>query len=454
MPHVEKGNGAALRTELSRVKARLTELEATLQAVHRGEVDGIVIDGPEGSRFFTLQSPEEPYRLLAERMNEGVATLAADGTILFCNRRLAKMAETPAERLLGIQFHSLLAREERTAFVQLINLALQKDVRTESGLLRKDGTLLPVLLSLGQVPLDRSTQNLGLVVADLSDQKQVEKEVRRVNDELERRVALRTSELEASNRELEAFAYSVAHDLRAPLRHIHSFLSLFEKQAHCQMDPDARSYISKTIRASARMGVLIDELLQFSCLSRTEIHKQRTNLNDIVGALREDFAPELRDRSVVWKIDTLPEVAADPALLRVVMENLLSNALKFTRRRTPAEIVIGHVPGGNGSEVVFVRDNGEGFDMHYSGKLFNVFQRLHREDEFEGIGIGLAKVRRIVERHQGKVWAESVLGLGATFYFSLPGGTEVSGISGGRATAEPAHSPSSTGAGAKLTSSV
>ena len=311
-----------------------------------------------------------------------------------------------------------------------------------------------MLLSLGQIPLDRSTQNIGLVVADLSDQKRVEKEVRRMNDELERRVALRTAELEASHKELEAFAYSVAHDLRAPLRHIHGFLSLFEKQAHRQMDPEARSYISKTIRASARMGVLIDELLQFSCLSRTEIHKQRTNLNDIVDVLREDLGSELRDRTVVWKVDTLPKVAADPVLLRLVMENLLSNALKFTRRRTPAEIVIGHVPGGNGSEVVFVRDNGEGFDMQYYGKLFNVFQRLHREDEFEGIGIGLAKVRRIVERHQGKVWAESVLGLGATFYFSLPGDSGVNGISGGRTDSEACPPPSNPGAGAKLASIV
>ena len=227
-------------------------------------------------------------------------------------------------------------------------------------------------------------------------------------------------ELGASNKELEAFAYSVSHDLRAPLRHIDGFLSLLKKVAYARLDPTAQHYIDNTTDASRRMGELIDELLKFSRLGRSEIHKQPIDLSEIVKDVRHELEQECRNRVVHWHVDDLPTVAADHVMLHQILENLLMNSLKFTRSRAEAEIFLSGRREPDGDIVISVRDNGVGFDMQYSGKLFQVFQRLHHEDEFEGTGIGLANVRRMVERHGGRAWAEGAVDRGATFYFSLP----------------------------------
>jgi PAS domain S-box-containing protein len=228
------------------------------------------------------------------------------------------------------------------------------------------------------------------------------------------------TELLHSSKELERFAYSVSHDLRAPLRHMDGFLTLLSKRSYESLDERGKHYVDCTLEASQRMGRLIDELLQFSRLGRSEIHRNPVNLNQVIDDACKELEPELRGRTIIWNIATLPMVTADRPMLRQVLENLIANALKFTRNRTEAVISIGTRPAKDGSLAFFVEDNGAGFDMRYYDKLFQVFQRLHGEDEFEGIGIGLANVRRIVERHGGEVWAEGEVGKGATFYFSLP----------------------------------
>ena len=227
-------------------------------------------------------------------------------------------------------------------------------------------------------------------------------------------------QLLTSAQELEAFAYSVSHDLRAPLRHMDGYLTLLSRKSYSQLDEQGKHYIDCTLSASQRMGRLIDELLQFSRLGRSEIRKTPVSLNEIVEMVRKELEPETRARSIDWKIEQMPLVDADRGMLLQVIENLLGNALKFTRHRPVASIIVGSNPDPDGGLVVFVRDNGAGFDMRYSSKLFQVFQRLHGEDEFEGTGIGLATVKRIVERHGGRVWAEGAVGEGAAFYFSLP----------------------------------
>ena len=186
------------------------------------------------------------------------------------------------------------------------------------------------------------------------------------------------------------------------------------------LDDQAKHYVDQTLEASRRMGQLIDDLLQFSRLGRAEIHKMPVDLNDIVEQVRKELEPETRDRSILWRLGRLPVVVADQAMLRQAIENLVANALKFTRHCPTAEIEIGCKPEPTGELVFFIRDNGVGFDMRYYSKLFEIFQRLHSEREFEGTGIGLAIVRRVVERHGGRVWAEGAVGAGATFYFSLP----------------------------------
>jgi signal transduction histidine kinase len=235
------------------------------------------------------------------------------------------------------------------------------------------------------------------------------------------------SQLMASVKELEGFTYSVSHDLRAPLRHLDGFLTLLSKRCYSSLDATAKHYVDSTHEASQRMGTLIDELLQFSRLGHGDMHKVPVNVNELVEQVKRELEPEIRNRTIHWHVEHLPVVIADQGMLRQVIGNLLGNSLKFTGQREVADIVIGSSFAANGELVIFVRDNGAGFDMQYYNKLFQVFQRLHSEDEFEGTGIGLANVRRMVERQGGRVWAEGAVGTGATFYFTLPSGGNVTG---------------------------
>jgi light-regulated signal transduction histidine kinase (bacteriophytochrome) len=242
--------------------------------------------------------------------------------------------------------------------------------------------------------------------------------INRLNQNLELRVKDRTAQFEAANKELEAFAYSVSHDLRAPLRHISSFSEILRKKAR-NLDPEATRCLEFITSASRQMEMLVHDLLNFSRTSRAQLRLKQVQLGDLVDEVKQSLQSELNGRAVEWKVDSLPEVRGDPALLRVVFNNLLGNAIKYTRTRKNASIEIG-ASASEREHIVFVRDNGVGFDMGYVSKLFGVFQRLHHEEEFEGTGIGLATVQRIIVRQGGRVWAEGKENEGATFYFSLP----------------------------------
>jgi light-regulated signal transduction histidine kinase (bacteriophytochrome) len=252
--------------------------------------------------------------------------------------------------------------------------------------------------------------------AEVEQGKQQAHEIRRLNQELTKRAG----ELESSNKELESFAYSVSHDLRAPLRHAVGFSELLQKQAASLLDEKSRRYVNIILESSKRMGALIDDLLAFSRIGRAETRKTPVNLEQLVKEVVAEIGEETKGREIVWKINPLPACYGDSSMLRLVFANLVSNAVKFTRRRTQAEVEIGCANADKDEVEVFVRDNGAGFDMQYANKLFGVFQRLHLAEEFEGTGIGLATVQRIVHRHGGKVRAEGVVDQGATFYFSLP----------------------------------
>jgi light-regulated signal transduction histidine kinase (bacteriophytochrome) len=256
-----------------------------------------------------------------------------------------------------------------------------------------------------------------------SRRRRIEQELREARDDLRKLNAdlkRRSVELEASNKELEAFAYSTSHDLRAPLRHVVGYTELLQKNAYSALDEKSRRYVAMVLESAKKMGDLIDDLLAFSRIGRGETRNTLVNLGDLVREVSKEVEAEAQGRKIVWKIGALPSLHVDRSMLRLALVNLLSNAVKFTRTQPQAEIEIGCADAEEGEVVVFVRDNGVGFDMKYANKLFGVFQRLHNLEAFEGTGIGLATVQRIVARHGGRVWAEGVVNAGATFYFSAP----------------------------------
>ena len=391
----------------------------------KGEISsilGITYDMTERLRAEeALKKSEARFRSVVECNMIGIGFWEGNGYITDVNDALLKMVGYTRDELLShnTRWQELTPPEyyplDEQAFAQ--TQATGFCTPYEKEYICKDGSRLPIVLGGGH--FEGSKDKGAFFVLDISDRKLAEAELQRFNENLEQRVEERTAQLEAANKELESFSYSVSHDLQAPLRHISGFVELLQKQTAGTLDDTSVRYLNTITRTAKHAATLIDNLLAFSRMGRTEMRYTTFNMTQLVKEVKRDLEQETNGRAIAWQIEELPQVQGDPAMLRLVLSNLIENALKYSQTRAIAKIEIGSLDQ-DGEIVFFVRDNGVGFDMRYVHKLFGVFQRLHSDAQFKGTGIGLANVRRIIHRHRGRTWAEGEVEGGATFYFSLP----------------------------------
>ena len=399
---------ASLRSVTEQLEQRVEERTAALVATNQ-----------------SLRESELRYRTLVEKAPEAVVVLDLDqGLFVDANENAEKLFGLDREKLLRVGHVEVSppfqtgGRPSKKAAMEELQKSLQsKTPRFEWTHRNTAGIDIPCEVSLVRLPAAGRNLVRGSIV-DISERKRAEAEIRTLNAELEQRVAQRTAELEAANRDLESFTYSVSHDLRSPLRHMDGFSRILVVEHAPKLPPDTKRYLERVREATVHMGHLIDDLLNLARVGRGSFRIAPCDLNDLVAETILSLEGETRDRVVDWRLGRLSPVECDAGLMRQVFSNLLSNALKFTCRQKRAVIEIGE-EFVEGAPVIHVRDNGVGFDMKYADKLFQVFQRLHPEEEFEGTGVGLAIVQRILQKHGGGIRAESSPRNGATFLFTI-----------------------------------
>jgi PAS domain S-box-containing protein len=364
-----------------------------------------------------LHATDRRLAEIVQGMTEACFALDAQWRFTFVNDRGETLLKQRREEMLGRSiwevFHKLVGTpmeaHYRRAMAERTPLSFE--------------AFSPVAERWLDIRLFPTGEGLAAFLLDVHERKLAEQEIHRLNAELEQRVIERTAQLQTANKELEAFSYSVSHDLRAPLRAVDGFSQAVLEDYGAQLPEEGRRYLHTIRDGAQRMGMLIDDLLTFSRLSRAPLKTQPVNTGQLVRTILDDLGFQSAGRQIDVRLGALPACLGDPALLKQVWINLLTNAFKYTGKRENAVVEIGCEAAPEGS-VYFVRDNGTGFDMRYAGKLFGVFQRLHRAEEYEGTGVGLAIVQRIIHRHGGRIWADAALDRGATFYFTLGGETK------------------------------
>ncbi|MEJ7618759.1 MAG: PAS domain S-box protein [Pyrinomonadaceae bacterium] len=345
----------------------------------------------------SIRESETKYRTLVEQASDGIFLFDKQGNLTEVNSKFSEMLRYTPDELCALNLADLMPAEDLAATPLLCDsLDKGEDVISQCRFRRQDETLVPMEISAKKL----DDEKMQAIVRDITERLHAERQIQQLNEALERRVLERTAQLEQANRELDAFSYSVSHDLRAPLRFVSGFTELLTKRAASSLDETSLRYLQVISDSVKHAGALIDDLLAFSRMGRAEMRLSFIDTNQLIQDVRRDVEHEANGRELVWKIKELPVIQGDPSMMQLVFRNLLSNAVKYTRPRETAVIEIESIIKEH-DIVFFVRDNGVGFDEKYSAKLFGVFERLHTTEEFEGTGIGLANVHRIVQRHGG-----------------------------------------------------
>ena len=363
---------------------------------------------------------------LIKYANAPILVWDADYRIVRFNQAFENLTGRPSSEMVGQEMEMMFPPETRKKTMGYIHQTGEGErwETIEIPIRNVDGSERILLWNSATIYSYDGTKVEATIVQgqDITKRKLAEDSLKALNETLEQKVKERTSQLEISNQELESFSYSVSHDLRAPLRHVTGFVELLNNHLKGNVDDQSQHYLKVISNATNDMGQLIDGLLSFSRMGKSQIENSKVDLNTMVKDVIADFQQEMNGRNINWNISELPAISGDINMIRLVFSNLISNALKFTHLKELAKIEIGSEPDTENSDyvIIYIRDNGAGFDMQYKEKLFGVFQRLHSQKEYEGIGIGLANVKRIIQRHGGRVWADGALDAGAVFYFTLP----------------------------------
>ncbi len=385
----------------------------------QNRIDGVVVTFSDVTRLRRAEKQTRRLATVVTDSNDAVILFDGTGKIMAWNRGAQNLYGWSEAEALGMTIQEMTPSEKIAEVDDLILRMIAGEIVApfETRRKKKDGSMIDIWLTATAVRDEsgKMVEAIATTERDMTERNKAEEDIRALNEQLKRQVA----ELDAAIKEMDSFAYSVSHDLRAPLRHMSGFVNLLQQRLRDSPDVNTRHYMDAISEASNKMGTLIDDLLNFSRLGRAQMQKRKINLNALVSEVISEIQEELKERKIRWEIDELPDVLGDRSLLRLAIVHLVSNAVKFTSTRPQAEIKIGCIDDGD-KFTCSVTDNGVGFDMKYVDKIFGVFQRLHTANEFEGTGIGLAIVQRIIARHDGTVWAEGAVGQGATFYFTLP----------------------------------
>ena len=413
MPTTEKKSKKDLLLVIEDLRIQLEEAEDMLRAIRRGEVDALVVSSPQGDQVYTLKTADQPYRIFVENMNEGAVTFTADGTVVFCNTRFSGMVGKPLEKVIGSSVFQWIHPDDQAPIRRIVDSDEEGSRTAEIHLITSEETLLPVLFSL--TPFNAGATALAsAVVTDISERKASEEMIRSY-----------MKALEETNKELQSFAFIASHDLQEPLRKLQVFGDLLFAKHSQSLSEEAADYIRRMQHAAERMSILIDSLLDYSRVSTKTQPFSKVDLKSVVKEALSNLEIRIRETGGLIEVGDLPRVEADRNQMVRLFQNLIGNAIKFHCEGEKPKVKI-HCryreegAGEPGRFEIFVEDNGIGFESKYHDRIFLPFERLVRRTEYDGVGMGLAICRKIVERHGGVITAESVPGKGTTFLVSLP----------------------------------